>query len=166
MNSQHKWPVTRKMCPLDDVIMIGYTILNSSIPGRCYSNFKRIIFKLIVQNIIWGIHNEVALRWINRISLMRGQHTMMTSSNGNISALLAFCVRSTKASVAELRCFSFDMRLNKWLSKQSLGWWFEAPSRSLWRHVNGVRKWLKLGVVRQPNSACTNADPDLWATIQ
>ena len=30
----------------------------------------------------------------------------------------------------------FDLRLNKHLSKQSLGWWFETPSRSLWRHGN------------------------------
>ena len=26
----------------------------------------------------------------------------------------------------------FDLRLNQRLSKQSLGWWFETPSRSLW----------------------------------
>ena len=31
----------------------------------------------------------------------------------------------------------FDLRLNKRLSKQSWGWWFETPSRSLWRHFNG-----------------------------
>ena len=30
----------------------------------------------------------------------------------------------------------FDLRLNKSLSKQSWGWWFETPSRSLWRHRN------------------------------
>ena len=30
----------------------------------------------------------------------------------------------------------FDLRLNKRLSKQSWGWWFETPSRSLWRHRN------------------------------
>ena len=28
----------------------------------------------------------------------------------------------------------FDLRLNKPLSKQWRGWWFETPSRSLWRH--------------------------------
>ena len=28
----------------------------------------------------------------------------------------------------------FDLRLNKRLSKQSWGWWFETQSRSLWRH--------------------------------
>ena len=30
----------------------------------------------------------------------------------------------------------FDLRLNKQLSKQSSGWWFETPSRPLWRHGN------------------------------
>ena len=28
----------------------------------------------------------------------------------------------------------FDPRVNKWLSKQSWGWWFETSSSSLWRH--------------------------------
>ena len=31
-------------------------------------------------------------------------------------------------------CLFFGQRLNKWMSKQSWGWWFETPSRSLWRH--------------------------------
>ena len=30
----------------------------------------------------------------------------------------------------------FDLRLNKRLSKQSRGRWFEKPSRSLWHHCN------------------------------
>ena len=30
----------------------------------------------------------------------------------------------------------FDLRLNKRLSKQSWGWWFETPSHPLWRHRN------------------------------
>ena len=30
----------------------------------------------------------------------------------------------------------FDLRLNKRLSKQSWGLWFETPSRPLWRHCN------------------------------
>ena len=32
----------------------------------------------------------------------------------------------------------FDLRLNKRLSKQQWGWWFETPSWSLWRHCNAV----------------------------
>ena len=31
----------------------------------------------------------------------------------------------------------FDLCMNKRLSQQSWGWWFEARSRSLWRHCNG-----------------------------
>ena len=31
---------------------------------------------------------------------------------------------------------SFDVRSNKRLRKQSEHWWFETPSRSLWRHCN------------------------------
>ena len=34
-----------------------------------------------------------------------------------------------------LICF-FDLRLNKRLSKQAQGWWFETPSCPLWRHCN------------------------------
>ena len=34
--------------------------------------------------------------------------------------------------------FSLTCALNKRLSKQSWGWWFEVPSRSLWRHCNGT----------------------------
>ena len=30
----------------------------------------------------------------------------------------------------------FDLRLNRRLSKQSWGWWFEMPPHSLWRHCN------------------------------
>ena len=41
-----------------------------------------------------------------------------------------------EASDAEL-----DMHLNKRLSKQSWGWWFETPSRPLWRHRNAREHW-------------------------
>ena len=33
----------------------------------------------------------------------------------------------------------FDLRLNKLLNKQSWGWWFENPSRPLWRHCNVLK---------------------------
>ena len=37
----------------------------------------------------------------------------------------------------------FDLHLNKRLSKQSWGWWFETPSRSLWRHRNVDSQQIK-----------------------
>ena len=46
----------------------------------------------------------------------------------------------TKASDAKLWCF-FDRRPNKFLSKESWGWWFETQPRPLWRHCNGPRPY-------------------------
>ena len=64
------------------------------------------------------------------------------SSNGYNSALRALCEGNppvTKASDAKLWYdVFFHLRLNKRLSKQSRRRWFEAPSRSLWRHYNAV----------------------------
>ena len=70
----------------------------------------------------------------------------MTSSNGTISALLAICVGNSPvpgefpAQRPVTRSFDvfFDLRLNKRLSKQSWVWWFETPSRPIWRHRNGA----------------------------
>ena len=78
---------------------------------------------------------------------------MMTSSNGNISALLAFCVGNspvtgefpTQRSVKRSFDVFLNLRHNKRLSEQSLGWWSETPSCSLWRHCNvrtvGGTRW-------------------------
>ena len=60
------------------------------------------------------------------------------------SALLAICVGNSPvasefpAQRPVTRSFDvfFDLRPNKRLSKQSLGWWFETPSHSLWRQCN------------------------------
>ena len=54
------------------------------------------------------------------------------------SALLALCA-GIHRSPPVTRSFGafFDMRLNKRLGKQWRGWWFEKPSRPLWRHCNG-----------------------------
>ena len=40
----------------------------------------------------------------------------------------------------------FNLRLNKRLSKQSWGWWFETLSRSLWCHRNAILFSLFKGV--------------------
>ena len=66
------------------------------------------------------------------------------------SALLAICAGNSPvpgefpAHRPVTRSFHvfFDLRLNKPLSKQSWGGWFEALSRSLWRHRNVyLRLW-------------------------
>ena len=62
------------------------------------------------------------------------------------SELLAFCAgySTVNGEFPSQRPVtrSFDVffysHLNKRLSKQSWGWWFEMPSSSLWRHFNGL----------------------------
>ena len=44
--------------------------------------------------------------------------------------------RSTQRPVTRSFDVFFDLRLNKRLSKQPWGWWFETLSWSLWRHGN------------------------------
>ena len=69
---------------------------------------------------------------------------MMTSSNGNIFRVSGpLCGEFTgpgefPTQRAVTRSFDvfFDLRLNKRLSKQPWGWWFETPSWSLWRQCN------------------------------
>ena len=71
---------------------------------------------------------------------------MMTSSNGNIFYVTSpLCGQSPVASdfpaqrsVTWSFHVFFDLCLNKRLSKQSWGWWFETPSRPLWRHCNDI----------------------------
>ena len=61
------------------------------------------------------------------------------------SALLALCAGNSPVTgefpsqrpVTGNFGIFFDLRLNKRLSKQSWGWWFETPCHPLWCHYNG-----------------------------
>ena len=66
------------------------------------------------------------------------------------SELLVFCAWNSRCTVnsphkgqqREVFFIFIDRRINKRLSKQSWGWWFDTSSRSLWHHCNG---WLDIG---------------------
>ena len=70
------------------------------------------------------------------------------------SALLAICAGNSPvfgefpAQRPVRRNFDifFDLRLNKRLSKQSCGWWFETLSCPLWRQCNVLQSMLKKDV--------------------
>ena len=74
--------------------------------------------------------------------------TMMTSSNGNIFRVTGpLCGEftgpgelPTQRPVTRSFDVFFDLRLNKRLSKQPWGWWFETLSWSLWRQCNDTTK--------------------------
>ena len=77
--------------------------------------------------------------------------SMMTSSNGNIFRITGplwgeFTYPGEfPAQRPVTRSFDvfFDLRLNKRLSKQPWGWWFETPSCPLWRHCNALAIYRK-----------------------
>ena len=91
---------------------------------------------------------------LNRCSWWR--HQMET-----FSVLLAICAGNSPvpgefpAQRPVMRSFDvfFDLRPNKRLSKQSWCWWFETPSRPLWRHCN-----VKLG----PSGRSTTSVSDVF----
>ena len=105
----------------------------------------------------------IGIRHYIRFMQIREQETdagavllMITSSNGSISALLAFCAGISRvagefpAQWPVTRSFSifFHLCLDKRLSKHSWGWWSGTPSRSLWRHCNVSRHCMHLYLAR------------------
>ena len=81
-------------------------------------------------------------------------HSWWRHQMETFSALLAICAGNSPvtgefpAQRPVTRSFDVFLRLNQRLSKQSWGWWFETPSRPLWRHCNvvtldAVPRWLR-----------------------
>ena len=87
---------------------------------------------------------------------------MMTSSNGNIFRVTDHLCREFTGPVISPHT-SFDvffvLRLNKRLSKQSWGSWFETLSHPSWRHRND------LAIPRQSASG-TQHYPEYWKQIR
>ena len=85
-------------------------------------------------HIVWNILSSQVFR-IAYIMMTSWRRQMET-----FSALLALCAGnspvtgefSSQRPVTRSFDVFFDLRLNKRLSKQSWGWWFETPMRSLW----------------------------------
>ena len=67
------------------------------------------------------------------------------------SALLAICAGNSPVTsefpvqrpVTQSFDIFFDLHLNKGLSKQSWGWWFETPLHSLWRHCKMYNEYVQ-----------------------
>ena len=101
-------------------------------------------FVVVALHYVFGPRNLWYLESLSNV------FNMMTSSNGKFSVLLDLCVgiSSITGEFPSQRqvTWSFDvflgLRLNKRLSKQSWGWWFEMPSSSLWCHCNGHLSFL------------------------
>ena len=103
-------------------------------------------------NIRWSL--ETAKLDGNLVSLLPGWRrdfrpikNMMMSSKGNSSyaccaenspVIVEFSAQRPVARSFDVFC---DLRQNERLSKQSRGWWFGTPLRSLWCHCNDINKY-------------------------
>ena len=98
----------------------------------------------------WGMRHDLQLAGI---ALLWLAGLMMTSSNGNIFRVTGpLCGEftgpgelPTQRPVTRSFDVFFDLHLNKRLSKQPWGWWFETPSWSFWRQCN-ARYTYRLGM--------------------
>ena len=89
---------------------------HQNVSASCHSSIFKIYAKIM----------NILHQWI-----FLGLYTVMiTSSNG-------ICEFPAQRPVTRSFHVFFDLRLNKQLSKQSWGWWFETQSRPLWLHCNG-----------------------------
>ena len=86
-------------------------------------------------------------RHIEALSMaLQWQHPWWRHPTEIFSTILALCAGITRVTGEfpsqrpVTRSFEdfFDLRLNKRLGQQSRRWWFETPSRSLWRHCNAT----------------------------
>ena len=101
---------------------------------------------------------------------------MMTSSNGNIFRVTGLLCGEftgpgefpTQRPVTQSFDVFFDLHLNKRLSKQPWGWWFETPSWSFWRQCNVLMiATLRFALTAFPSEAmgtgCLVIDiPSMW----
>ena len=122
MFTKNSWNVNTGWCKADTEACKGNSTERVWLPCGCLPQESQTVMKdLQPMETWWG-------------------HQMET-----FSTLLGFCVVHSPvtgeftAQRPVMQSFEvfFDLRLNKSLSKQSWGWWFEMPSCSLWHHCNG-----------------------------
>ena len=133
-------------------------ILNSNLttttPISVAKSFRKFALSTAVQNFktLWQLSNKLLANEIPSdlssdefwTDILYCNSLMMTSSNGNIFRVTGTLCGEftgpgefpTQRPVTRSFDVFFDLRLNKRLSKQPWGWWFETPSLSLWHHCN------------------------------
>ena len=107
----------------------NYWMVHCGIWNRCIVGFVRLIYSVWLPwlGLFTALYpNHIVTWW---------RHQMETFSicAGNSPVTGEF---RTQRPVTRSFDVFFDLRLNKRLSKQWWGWWFETPSRPLWRHCN------------------------------
>ena len=104
-----------------------------------WSQIYLSVFDGLVQVLYLSWWKNISVKTVDMMMNPWWYHQMET-----FSTLLAICAGNSPgtgefpAQRPVMRSFDvfFDLRLNKWLSKQSWGGWSETPWSSLWHHCN------------------------------
>ena len=118
--------------------------------------FDKVVMLILLISAHTRFRSVYSWNWHHLFRWPCNRNSMMMSPNGTIFRVTGhLCGEFTehrwiphiKASVAEL-CVFFDLRLNKRLSKQSWGWWFETLLRPFWHHCimasNKKQQWHRI----------------------
>ena len=98
---------------------LSATINNTNLVSHTHSCGS--IFILFRQTLVNPVFHDDVIKWEHFPRYWRYRPPMNSPAQGPVTR--SFDVFS-------------DLHLNNRLSKQSWGWWFETPSRPLWRHSN------------------------------
>ena len=108
----------------------------------CFVAFCFIWVMVDFTRIFQGYSCTIALMLLQRLWSWAWHKAWWRHQMETFAALLAICAGNSPVTgefpsqrpVTRSFAVFFDLRLNKRLSKQSWGWWFETPPCSLWRH--------------------------------
>ena len=143
VNSPHKGPVTRKMFPFHDVIMgCHYEWHKKTVVLYLKTSTHAAIFFFNYVRI--GMVNPALLTTSSINCVLEGHSSWWCPQMETFSALPALCAGNSPVTdefpsqrpVTRSFDVFFDLCLNKRLSKQSRGRWFETPSHWLWNYCN------------------------------
>ena len=132
---------------------VWFDFVTQYVPRIIHTALVFLPFVVVMwRSLSWGRYQiETFIKWKHSPRHMAHcEGNMMTSSNGNIFRVTGpLCGEFAgpgefPAQRPVTRSFDvfFDLRLNKRLSEQPWGWWFETPSWSLWHHRNeSISQW-------------------------
>ena len=111
---------------------------------KCHCVNRRFPRNMKYRHMVPLVQRQAITRTDADLFLEQTSVNMMTSSNGSIFSVTGPLRGEftgpgefpTQRQVTRNFDVFFDLRLNKRLSKQPWGWWFETPSWSLWRQYN------------------------------
>ena len=118
---------------------------NTIISRKCRYSFAFCDFNSLIGSTIWIYHVVIGRLIIYMVSTVVINPSCVHDDVIKCTHFPRYWPFMRPAQRPITRSFGvfFDLHLNERLSKQSCGWWFGMPSRSLWCHCNDGSLYIK-----------------------